>query len=237
MQWHEVSEQPARVRVRDFTFEFAGHTIPGRLWLPSANAPVPLVLLGYGSGGHSHDGSRTWQAEWFATHGVAAASIDVPGHGQRAAEDASLDYGLVADQIVAEWTHALDLLAALPELDTARVAYRGQSMGTMLGLSFVAHEPRVVVACLGLADLKNIPGRYSGIGDRLRRDAPDVCCPTLFVMNWDDELCDRDSSFELFGLLGTAEKELRAYPGKHGEISSEATEAGLQFLLDRLQAA
>ena len=236
MQWHEVPEPTPVVRARDFSFELHGQTVPGRLWLPPADAPVPLVLLGYGSGGHARDGSRTWQAEWFTTRGVAAASIDLPGHGERASENDSLDYGVVADQIVEEWTHVLDLLAALPELDTTRVAYRGQSMGTMLGLSFVAHEPRIVVAGLGLADLENIPVRYSGIGDRLRHDAPSVRCATLFVVNWDDELINRNSAFELFGLLGTPDKELRAYPGKHGEVSSAATELGMQFLLDRLQS-
>ena len=239
MQWHEVPEPTPGMPARDFSFDLHGQTIPGRLWLPLADAPVPLVLLGYGSGGHSHDSSRTRQAEWFTARGVAAASIDLPGHGERASEDDAddpLDYGDVADQIVEEWTRTLDLLAAAPELDTTRVAYRGMSMGTMLGLSFVAHEPRIVVACLGLADLENIPGRYSGIGDRLRRDAPSVRCPTLFVMNWDDELINRNSAFELFSLLGTSEKELRAYPGKHGEVSPAATEAGMQFLLDRLQS-
>jgi len=55
-------------------------------------------------------------------------------------------------------------------------------------------------------------------------------------MNWDDELINRNSAFELFSLLGTSEKELRAYPGKHGEVSPAATEAGMQFLLDRLQS-
>lgn len=236
MQWREVPEPTPGVRARDFSFELHGQTIPGRLWLPPADAPVPLALLGYGSGGHARDGSRTWQAEWFTTRGVAAASIDLPGHGERALEDDTLDYGAVADQIVEEWTEAVDLLAELPELDTTHVAYRGMSMGTMLGLSFVAHEPRIVVAGLGLADLENIPGRYSGIGDRLRRDAPSVRCPTLFVMNWGDELINRNSAFELFSLLSTSEKELRAYPGKHGEVSPAATEASMQFLLDRLQS-
>ena len=235
MQWHDAPDQPAGIR--DFAFGLGNQTVSGRLWLPAATAPVPLVLLGYGSGGHARDGSRTWQADWFTTHDVAAASIDLPGHGTRASEDATLDYGDVADQIVEEWTALLDLLAALPEVDTTRVAYRGQSMGTMLGLSFVARDPRVIVAALGLADLENIPRRYSGIGDRLRRDAPLVHCPTLFVIAWDDELCDRASSLKLFDLIGTTDKELRAYPGKHGEISSAATESGMQYLLDRLQSS
>jgi dienelactone hydrolase len=237
MQWHGASETESGVSARDFSFELHDQTVPGRLWLPAGHTPAPLVLLGYGSGGHARDGSRTWQAQWFATRGIAAASMDLPGHGQRALEDDSLDYGIVADQIVEEWTRCLDLLASLPEIDATRVAYRGMSMGTMLGLPFVAHDPRIVVAALGLADLENIPGRYSGTGDRLRRDAPGVRCPTLFVINWDDELVDRDSAFELFDALGTPDKEFRAYPGRHGEISSAATESGLQYLLDHLQTA
>ncbi len=56
--------------------------------------------------------------------------------------------------MVADWRATLDALAALPEVDTARVAYGGVSMGTMFGLPFVAAEPRIRAAVFGLCGLR-----------------------------------------------------------------------------------
>lgn len=236
MHWRGDPRITSGVSERDYEVTVAGHVVPGVLWMPvRAPAPVTLVLLGYGSGGHMRDGSRTWQANWFAQRGVAATSIDLAGHGERGRADGTRpDYGPLVDTVIAEWRSALDACAALPEIDASRVAYRGVSMGTMLGLPFIASEPRVVVASLGLADLRDVPGRFSGISQRLRDAAPLLRCPTLFVVNWDDELVDRTSALELFETLGTADKELRAYPGPHGAIPSPATESGMQYLLDHL---
>lgn len=236
MHWRGDPRIEGGVSERDYEVTVAGQVVPGVLWMPvHAPAPVPLVLLGYGSGGQMRDGSRVWQANWFAQRGVAATSIDLAGHGERSRADGTRpDYGPLVDAVIAEWRSALNACAGLSDIDASRVAYRGVSMGTMLGLPFIASEPRVVVASLGLADLRDVPGRFSGIGQRLREAPPLLRCPTLFVVNWDDELVDRTSAFELFEALGTADKELRAYPGLHGEVPQAATESGLHYLLDHL---
>jgi pimeloyl-ACP methyl ester carboxylesterase len=236
MHWRGDPRIDGSVSERDYEVTVAGHVVPGVLWRPiRAAVPVPLVLLGYGSGGHRRDGSRAWQGNWFAQRGVGATSIDLDGHGERSRADGTRpDYGPLVDRVSAEWRAALDACAALADIDATRVAYRGVSMGTMLGLPFIVSEPRVVVAALGLADLRDVPGRFSDIGQRLREAAPLLRCPVLFVMNWDDELVDRASAFELFEALGTVDKELRAYPGPHGAVPAPATESGMQYLLDHL---
>ena len=88
-------------------------------------------------------------------------------------------------------------------------------MGTMFGLPFVAAEPRIEVAVLGLM------GTKIGSGPRLRGDAAEVRCPVLFLQQWDDELIPRESSSELFEALGTNDKRLHASPGKHSAIPQE----------------
>lgn len=239
MRWRGGATTAGGVVERSFEVRAGAGPVPGIVWTPEgAREPVPLVLLGYGGGGHMRDGSRLWQAGWFARqHGIAAASIDLLGHGERAlAGGARPDYGLLVDDAVAEWQAALDLLVQLPAIDAQRVAYRGTSLGTMLGLPFVAAEPRVRAATLGLADLREVAGLASGIGARLARDAPAVRCAVLFLVQWDDEIVDRESAFRLFDLLGAADKELRAYPGRHADTPQHATEAGMHFLVEHLTA-
>ncbi|MFL6116641.1 MAG: alpha/beta hydrolase, partial [Catenulispora sp.] len=95
MNWHFTSEQ----RLDDDILErgFTIGEIPGILWTPgSASAPVPLILLG-----HPPLGLRTMyprlvaRARHAAAEGFAAATIELPGSGDRprspAAEQARAD--------------------------------------------------------------------------------------------------------------------------------------------------
>ncbi len=43
-----------------------------------------------------------------------------------------------------------------------------------------------------------------------------------FHIQWSDELLDRDSSFELFDLIGTSEKRIQAAPGLHAETPDDS---------------
>jgi fermentation-respiration switch protein FrsA (DUF1100 family) len=238
MNWRGEARTVDGVVERDYDLAVETRTVPGTLWAPeSANAPTPLVLLGYGGGGHRRDGARMWQGGWYARKGIAATSIDLLGHGERALPGgARPDYGLLINDIIAEWRACLDLVAALPEIDEGRIGYRGVSMGTMLGIPFVAAELRIRVAMLAGADFQDYPGLFTGIGARLRQDVPRVICPILFHVGWDDDEVERESALELFGLFGATDKEMRVRPGGHGEVAPGTTEAGMQWLADRLQA-
>ena len=69
---------------------------------------------------------------------------------------------------------------------------------------------------------------------RLELDAPAVTCPVLFVAQWDDELFERASVFALFEALGSADKRLHAFPGRHGAVSTEAFADSAAFLVRHL---
>ena len=58
-----------------------------------------------------------------------------------------------------DWKATLDELLASNRFDPARVGYWGLSMGTVLGLPFVASEPRISAAVLGACGFTG-PARF-----------------------------------------------------------------------------
>ncbi len=170
-------------------------------------------------------------------HDLVAVAIDGPVHGDRRADGGSdsnlafLDFAQVwsaqddlIDDMVADWRATLDAVQALPEVSEGRCGYWGLSMGTIFGLPLTAAEPRIAVAVLGLM---GIAGPTKA---RFAADAPNVHCPVLYLVQWDDELFDRDRSFELFESLASTDKRLHAHPGMHAEVPAEEFEASGAFL-------
>jgi dienelactone hydrolase len=243
----EIRESAMSIVERSFTAHRDGHAIPGVLWLPqSAAGRVPLILISHGGGGHKKSKVVCEVAAGMVTRGgAAAAAIDGPVHGERRAQleegpavqgdflgrwKSGPDNGGMVDFMIADWKAALDHLATLPEIDAARVGWNGLSMGTAFGLPFVAAEPRIKAAVLGLW------GLCYPMSERLGAGAPDVACPVHFQMKWNDELFTRQGQFDLFDRLGTADKRLKAYMGKHAERTPEQRADAEDFLLERLRS-
>jgi dienelactone hydrolase len=134
----------------------------------------------------------------------------------------------MTDEAVADWVATLDGLLGLAELSSDAVGWWGVSMGTIIGLPFVAAEPRIRAAVLGLM------GLTGPTQDRIGKDAPKVKCPVLYMIQWDDELFDRQSSMDLFDAIGSEDKRMYAHPGRHGEIPTEAFRLSESFLAERL---
>ena len=203
---------------------------PGVLWTPQdATGPRPLILLGHGGGQHKKAPGVVFRAHRFVTElGFAAVAVDVPNHGDRtdeqydrivdenrvrvaAGEDPSSVIAgfqeLAARQTVPEWRAVLDAVQELDHVGTGPVGYWGISLGCGLGVPFVAAEPRVTAAVLGLG------GAFGAAADLARR----ITVPVEFLVQWDDERVPRDRSLALFDALGSAEKTLHANPGKHAD--------------------
>lgn len=217
--------------------------IPGALWTPAddTTAPLPLVLLGHGGGRHKRDPEILTLARRLVTEcGFAAVSVDVPAHGDRpkveeydriAAENqARVEAGeelapliagfqaLVARQTVPEWRAVLDAVQRLDHVGTGPVGYWGVSLGCGLGVPFVAAEPRVRAAVLGL-------GGASASAEAAAR----ITVPVEFLVQWDDERVPREQSLALFDALASPEKTLHANPGKHGEMPPTELDNTLRF--------
>lgn len=240
LEWTGTADAQRGVAERRFTLERGGRTVPGALWTPAeGGGPRPLVLLGHGGSGSKRQDYVLALARRLVRHrGMVAAAIDGPLHGERRPDPtASADLVLLqfaqqwsstgdamTDDMVADWRATLDALQALPEVGNGPVGWWGVSMGTILGLPFVAAEPRVRAAVLGLMGLTG-PTRA-----RLAADAPRVRCPVLFLVQWDDELFARTTAFALWAALGAADKRLHLHPGSHGDLPAEEFEQSEAFL-------
>jgi dienelactone hydrolase len=176
----------------------------------------------------------------------AVAAVDVPGHGDRpkdeeydriatenearvhAGEDrAPLIAGfqaLVAGQTVPEWRAVLDALQALGHVGAGSVGYWGVSLGCGLGVPFVAAEPRVRAAVLGLG------GALASAEAAAR-----ITVPVEFLVQWDDERVPREQSMALFDAFASSEKTLHANPGRHGELPAFELDSNVRFFSRHLR--
>jgi dienelactone hydrolase len=221
--------------------------IPGALWTPAGAAGSrPLILMGHGGGQHKKTPGIVARARRFVTEcGFAAAAVDVPAHGDRpkdeeydriaAANQARVAAGeelaplmasfqaLVARQTVPEWRAVLNALQELDHVGAGPVGYWGVSLGCGLGVPFVAAEPRVRAAVLGL-------GGVLASAEAAAR----VTVPVEFLVAWDDERVPRAQSLALFDAFASAEKTLHANPGKHGEVPAFEEDSTLRFFARHL---
>ena len=226
---------------------FALGGIPGVLWTPDGAAgPRPLILMGHGGGQHKQAPDIVAQARRLVSEcGFAVAAVDVPGHGDRpvdqelnriatenqarvsaGAELAPLIAGfqaLVARRTVPEWQRCVDALQELGHVGAGPAGYWGVSLGCGLGVPFVAAEPRIRAAVLGLG------GALASAEAAAR-----ITVPVQFLVQWDDERVPREQSLALFDALASPEKTLHANPGRHGEVPAFEQDSTLRFFARHL---
>ncbi|MEV7831055.1 alpha/beta hydrolase [Streptomyces subrutilus] len=244
---HFTSEQRLDEGVRERRFTLG--EIPGILWTPaSASGPAPLILIG-----HPPLGLRTMYPRlagrarhYAAQYGFAAATIELPGSGDRprwpAAEQARADLRRameagepVGDEIVAalvlplvdravpEWQSALDALLALPEIG-GPVGYEGGVIS--IGVRLAVVEPRIAAA-----------GFFAGslVPAAVFEEARQVTIPLHVLLQWDDERNDRQASLDLFDAFGSREKTLHANLGGHTGVPRFELETGARFFARHLR--
>ncbi|MET9114459.1 alpha/beta hydrolase [Streptomyces longwoodensis] len=238
---HFTSEQHLDdgVLARDFTLG----EIPGTLWTPGSDAPLPLVLMAHNNGLPKADPRLVARARYTAARGFAVATIDAAGCGDRprsaAAEQAraelrrAVQAGRPADELdelfeslvgplvtgaVPEWRATLDALLRLPDID-GPVGYSGG--WTALGIRLAVAEPRIVAA-----------GFFAGgyVPRAQREEAHLVTVPLLFLLQWDDEGNPRRRALDLFDAFGSKEKTLHANLGGHTGTPAFELEDGCRFL-------
>ncbi|GGX66169.1 hypothetical protein GCM10010358_20700 [Streptomyces minutiscleroticus] len=226
---------------------FALDEIPGALWTPvGVTGTRPLILMGHGGGQHKKAPGVAVRARRFVAEcGFAVVAVDVPGHGDRPKDEeydriatenrARVEAGeepapliadfqaLVARRTVPEWRAVLDAVQRLEHVGAGPVGYWGVSLGCGLGVPFVAAEPRVRAAVLGL-------GGVLASAEAAAR----ITVPVEFLLQWDDERVPRAQGLALFDLLASTEKTLHANPGKHAEIPSFELDSTLRFFARHL---
>lgn len=220
--------------------------VPGILWTPqSAPEPVPLILVGHPGGLHTMYPRLVARARRSAANGFAAATIELPGSGDRppsaATEEARADLRQaimageqptedvidrlilpLVDQAVPEWQTALDALLALPDIG-GPVGFSGGviSIGTRLAVV----EPRIAAAGL-------FAGSY--VPRTIIEEARQVTIPLHVLLQWDDEGNDRKVALDLFDAFGSKEKTLHANMGGHTGVPQFAGEDAARFFVRHL---
>lgn len=221
-----------------FDLKVESEVVSGILWRP-ADKPenIPTILIGHGGTQHKRAPNVLGLARRFVRHlGFAAVAVDAPGHGDRVTDpEAAAEqrrnleqriasgptgrpFEIPADQAkawvartqggVREWKALLDELPSTGL--SGPYGYWGVSMGTAIGLPFVASEPRIGAAVLGLAGMGNRPGAQG-----FEAAARSLDIPILFVFQWDDELMNRESGLALFDTIASKEKTMHINPGGH----------------------
>jgi dienelactone hydrolase len=226
--------------------EFVLGEIPGILWTPaSESAPVPLILLGHPGGLRKMYPRLVDRARHSVANGFAAATIDLPGSGERPrsadAEQARTDLrsalaaGEPVDEIVdrlvlplveqaaPEWQTTLDALLSLPEIG-GPVGYSGGLIS--IGIRLAVVEPRIVAAGL-------FAGSY--VPRAMFDEARQVTIPLHVLLQWDDEGNDRQAALDLFDAFGTQEKTLNANMGGHTGVPQSAGDAAASFFTRHLK--
>jgi pimeloyl-ACP methyl ester carboxylesterase len=218
---------------RKFSLHVDDRVVPGLLWTQETRLDEtdnPLVLIGHGGGDHKRASYVLAVARLLVReHGFAACAIDGPGHGDRAALSdfrAAWKRPETTREIVADWRGTLDALAG----NDRSVGYWGLSMGAMMGIPLLAEEPRIQAAVLGLM------GFWGPNTAALERAAPKVQCRIRFLVQWDDEVVSRDSSFELFDALGAQDKTLHTNPGLHAAVPPQEIRTSVGFLAGALKS-
>ena len=117
--------------------------------------------------------------------GWCAVSIDGPVHGGRGpvtdanhpAYRAMRQRPDTVQGMIEDWQATLDVLSTIGEVDSARVGYWGLSMGTMLGLPYIASDARVRAAVLGKAGISGPSVKRSGIDTYFKTFAAKIDIP------------------------------------------------------------
>jgi hypothetical protein len=224
--------------------EGSGAVIPYVMWSPVDHVSSRLILVGHGAAGDKREDYVVALAHYIVNHyGATVLSVDGPVHGDRRpslglnSSRPFLDFvaawssrDSLTDDMVRDWTDVLNAALAHGAVQPdASVAYWGLSMGTILGLPFVANEPRIKACVFGLM------GETGPTRDRVVDAARSLTIPTMFIMQWHDQFFHRDDVLALFDIVGSPVKTLIANPGVHGGVPPRAFDTSVQFLFEHLK--
>lgn len=242
------------VERRSFNLEVGDATVPAVLWLPErAEGPRPLVLMGHGGSQHKKTAGIVARATAYARrHGWATLAIDAPDHGDRITREQAEAYQQAVgarvrgetsstwspedlkrmnerhERAVPEWNAALEAVQGLDVIGaSAPVGYWGVSMGTLIGVPFVAQQPKIAAAVFGLLGLR------AGFAS-LEEAARAIRIPVEFVFQWEDAVAPQEAGLRLFNAFGSHEKSMHINPGGHMDIPGFESDSWERFFVRHL---
>lgn len=228
-------------RVREFTIDAPTRPITGVLWSgPGSRPGSPIVCYGHGASGDRHQRPVPRLARALAMdHGFFGLSLDGPVHGRRQVGPGGRAsfwpewerQGTVED-MVRDWRTALAMVSALDDVGEGPVGYWGLSMGTIYGAPFVAAEPRISVATLGLMGLVSKPAHFA---PTIKAAAEQIDCPLFFIWQLEDELFTREECLAMFDAFASKDKRMHANAGLHPNVPIDELDFSADFMATYLK--
>jgi dienelactone hydrolase len=206
----------------------AGCTVPGVLVIPEGEGPFPVVLCA--PGGTCSPGLHSVDQAALAHMGIASLAITPP---DSRAPNVVIDAGRAVDDIkgnaryVVDLRRALDLLETLPQVDSKRIGFVGESWGGATGALLAGVDERIKAYVLTYAG-----GSIRGLAPRLDGEVQDPAeyvahnRGAAFLFQYTKEDFD-DGCFaprRIAAMFAAAPKPklFKWVPGGHGEMFSSA---------------
>ena len=218
--------------------------VPGTLLVPRDAVPAPAALLLHGFGSRKERMIDTI-GEALLARGVAALSMDLPLHGDRAGSPNDLR-ATSPMALLAAWRGAmrearvgLEYLASHPDVDPARLAIVGYSLGSFLA-NIVAADVEsvraVVLAASGdLPEGLQFESMIRGVLDPLRGVRRLAGRPLLMINGRFDRTVKPSQGERLFAAAHEP-KTMRWYGGGHWPPAREI-EFAAEWLAGQLNAS
>ena len=149
------------------------------------------------------------------------------GEPIRRARTATGTYPSIFLDTVKDWVEVLDAVERLPDVGSGPTGWWGVSMGTGVGLPFVAQEPRFTCAVFGLASA-------SPENTRSPELAAAVTIPILFLAQANDGGHPVEHALRLWESFASQEKTLHLNPGPHIGIPEFERRASVAFFARHL---
>ena len=143
-----------------------------------------------------------------------------PAHGN------GLDNQVFLDT-VKDWVEVLDAVEELDEVGEGPTGWWGVSMGTGVGLPFVAQEPRFDCAVFGLVSASPDNTQSPAL-------AASVTIPVLFLTQGNDGGHPVPDALRLWDSFGSTEKTMHLNPGPHVGVPAFEQQASVEFFVRHL---
>ena len=188
-------------------------------------AAVAIDAVGHGDRVSEEERERGRQAAMEREQArQRAAETGEPIRRQRTATGS---YSKLFLDTVKDWAEVLDAVEALADVGSGPTGWWGVSMGTGVGLPFVAQEPRFTCAVFGLASASPENTRSPALAAR-------ITIPLLFLAQANDGGHPVPDALRLWDAFGSREKTMHLNPGPHIGIPEFERHQSVDFFVRHL---
>lgn len=143
-----------RIDGDQFTFSDGDFSFKGVLLKPAGKGPFPAILISHGMGGNAQRFGLP-KAREFVKRGYVCVAPDYT-HSDPRGDRSSFG---ASDENLKRAVKCLDILKAMPEVDSKRICAYGNSMGAFVTIGLAAREPeRLAAAAVTAGGVGSAPG-------------------------------------------------------------------------------